>query len=70
MYQDAKDECSKYKRCVGIEFNETDKNGARKFKLCLDSIYSITAWYNYERNVNQLLKKKDSYGKCSANEAT
>ena len=33
---DAMDECSKNKRCVGIEFAQLVGNVARLFKLCLD----------------------------------
>ena len=56
-----KDECSKNKRCVGIE-PLADK-GQTFFKLCLDSIYRSTAWDEYERSNNQVLKKVESQSK-------
>ena len=49
--QNAKEECSKNKRCVGIEtIGEKDKDdpyGGNIYKLCLDSIYRSTDWDKY-----------------------
>lgn len=60
----AKAECSKTKRCVGIEYvgdkyNDEDEN---HFKVCMDAIYSSTAWVKYENLTSKLLKKDESYG--------
>ena len=67
--QNAKEECSKNKRCVGIEFAGVDDNYER-FKLCLDSIYKSTAWDKYEKLTNLVFKKAHNYGKYVVNEAT
>ena len=53
----AMDECSKNKRCVGIE------NVEGYFIPCLDSIYRSTAWDKYKKPSNQVFKKAESYGK-------
>ena len=60
----AMDECSKNKRCVGIEQQIVG------YKLCLDSIYKSTAWDKYEKSTKFSLKKSNNYGKYTANEAT
>ena len=63
----AMDECSKNKRCVGIE-NAVDE--PTKFMPCLDSIYKSTAWDKYEKLTNLVFKKAHNYGKYVVNEAT
>ena len=65
------DECSKNKRCVGIEFAQLVENVGRLFRLCLDSIYKSTAWDKYEKFPHhQVFKKANNYGKYTAHEAT
>ena len=57
------DECSKNKRCVGIEFAEFNDDTGRLFIPCLDSIYKSTAWDKYEKLTNKYYKKQNNYGK-------
>ena len=57
----AKEECSKNKRCVGIESLRVQSK--LFFNLCLDSIYKSLAWDRYENITNYLYKKVDTYGK-------
>ena len=64
------DECSKNKRCVGIEFAQLVENVGRLFRLCLDSIYKSTAWDKYEKLTNKVLKKANNYGKYTVDVAT
>ena len=53
-------ECSKLRRCVGIEHIRTV--GPKKlFIACLDSIYKSTASDKYKGLTNQLFKKVSSY---------
>ena len=61
----AMDECSKNKRCLGIEKVEGRffRKGITLFRACLDSIYASTAWDKYENRTNQLFKKISSHGK-------
>ena len=66
----AMDECSKNKRCVGIEFAVLVENVRRLFKLCLDSIYKSTAWDKYEKLTNKYFKTANNYGKYIVREAT
>ena len=63
--QNAKDECSKNKRCVGIEPLGIIEPLNQRFKICLDSIYRSTAWDKYEKSNNQVLKKEESQSKFS-----
>lgn len=67
----AMEECSKNKRCIGIEkieghvtlFKNTKQPAQiTVFKACLDSIYHSTAWDKYENSTSQLFKKVGSYG--------
>ena len=69
MVKSAKDECSKNKRCVGIEsfFDYYDEE--TYFKLCLDSIYRSTAWDKYEESKNQILKKAESQCKFTTHDS-
>ena len=61
----AMDECSKNKRCLGIEKVEDQffSFGITLFRVCMDSIYTSIAWDKYENRTNQLFKKISSYGK-------
>ena len=59
------DECSKNKRCVGIESYDE-----HFFIPCLDSIYKSTAWDKYEKSTNQIFRKANNYGKYTVHEAT
>ena len=68
--QIAKSECSKNRRCIGIEsFFHPGRNEIR-FKICLDSIYKNMASDNYTELANQLFKKVESNGKCTAHTDT
>ena len=62
----AKDECSKNSRCGGIEYVQSDHVNTvgfvKKFKICLDSIYTSTNGHKYKGETNQLLKKIDTHG--------
>ena len=64
--QNAKEDCSQNKRCVGIEtIGEKDKDdpyGGDVFKLCLDSIYQSTARDKYNNLDSRVLQKEASYG--------
>ena len=70
----AMDECSKNKRCVGIELVEEQEivleYAGRLFKPCIDSTYKSTARDKYEKLTNKIFKKASNYGKCTGNEAT
>ena len=63
------DECSKNKKCVGIEFAKIGRRGSL-FKPCLDAIYKSTAWDKYEKSTNNFFKKASNYGKYIVKEAT
>ena len=64
------DECSKNKRCVGIEFARFDDDTGRMFIPCLDSIYKSTAWDKYKKMTKKVFKKANNYGKHTVIEAT
>ena len=57
----AKEECSKNQRCVGIE------RRPEFFNLCLDSIYTSTAFDKYKTIENYVYKKMQNYGTYSHN---
>ena len=57
------EECSNNKRCVGIEYLG-EKFGRKFFAACLDSIYTSTFW-NKNQKSNTLLLKRLSHGKCA-----
>ena len=59
LLKKAKDECSKDKRCVGIEA----KDSRRWFTLCLYAIYVSTGVDKYEDFGNILYTKKERRGK-------
>ena len=61
----AKSECSENKRCVGIEYmgDKYNDDDTAHFRICLDAIYSSTAWDKYEDFTGKLLKKDENYGK-------
>ena len=63
----AKSECSKNRRCVGIEIVPHD--GIFLFRLCLDSIYRSTALDKYEESKNRVLKKAESQCKFTTHES-
>ena len=59
----AKDECSKNRRCVGIEHvKDQHRFGTKTFILCLDATYTSTAWDKYENSTNILFRKTGSHG--------
>ena len=72
--QNAKHECSANRRCVGIEPSYEGEGSfdhdASLFKLCLDSIYSSTAWDKYEKLVKTVFKKTTSWGMCTFRKPT
>lgn len=59
----AKEECSKNWRCVGIEPYYLKELPFPRFKLCLDSIYTSTTWDKYKNLKNHVLKKSEMHGK-------
>ena len=65
LIQNAKDACSKNIRCIGIQFKKLDvvHNNAL-FSLCLDTIYSSSAYDIYNKSNSQVLKKVEGYGMC------
>ena len=69
--RNAKDECSKNMRCVGIEpFDGQQYRGRILFKLCLDAIYTTTPQDRYRKLTNKVFKKKENYGTYTAHEVT
>ena len=64
QYMDqAKEACANKKRCVGIE-ESTDSAWSGPFwSICLDSIYTSTAYDKYEHLTKRLLKKVKGYCK-------
>ena len=69
MVKSAKDECSKNKRCVGIESYFDYYDEETYFKLCLDSIYRSTAWDKYNKLAQRVFKKAENYGKYATQKA-
>ena len=57
----AKEGCSKNKRCVGIEGAFWVADTEPHFYLCLDSIYTSTAYGKYKETKYHLYKKLDNY---------
>ena len=55
----AKEECSKNPRCVGIEY-VGDK---QSYFMCLDSIYTSTAFDKYNDPYRYLYRKLENHGK-------
>ena len=62
--RNAKDECSKERRCVGVE--SIDDGWDSYFTFCLDSIYRTIGWAEYENLTNEFFKKEENYGKCKS----
>ena len=63
--QNAKDECSKNRRCIGIVLDASNNN-----VLCLDSVHRNTAWDEYGKLVKQVFRKAKTYGKCTSRKST
>ena len=67
----AKEECSENIRCVGLEYdrsghynleNDNQNLWYKRFKVCLDSIFTSTALDKYGDMTHNVLKKVETYG--------
>ena len=71
--QNAKHECSKNMRCVGIASNGSnimsDLIHQSNF-LCLDSVHKNIGWDDYGKWIKQVLRKATPYGKCTTRKST